>query len=92
MSHFLHIMVRSMNLDCIVGAEFAIFGGFGWVHGSVLVDEPGLGRVRSLFFPYLGLVSSHFWLNRFNFKGSVALLSHFQNSHFSEVRNLQLHA
>ena len=80
MSHFLHIMVRLTNLDCIVGAEIAIFGGFGWVHSSVLVDEPGLGRVRSLFFPDLGLVSAHFRLNRF--KGSVALLSHFQNSHF----------
>ena len=79
-SHFLHIMVRLTNLDCIVGAEFAIFGGFGWVHSSVLVDEPGLGRVRSLFLPDLGLVSAHFRLNRF--KGSVALLSHFQNSHF----------
>ena len=26
-----------------VGSEFGIFGGFGWVHISVLVDEPGFG-------------------------------------------------
>ena len=43
-----------------VGLEFGIFGGFGWVHSSVLVDEPGFGRVRSLIFPDLGLSSAHF--------------------------------
>ena len=30
-----------------VGSEFGIFGGFGWVRSSVLVGEPGFGRVRS---------------------------------------------
>ena len=38
-----------------VGSEFGIFGGFGWVHISVLVDEPGLGRVRSSVYPDLCL-------------------------------------
>ena len=30
-----------------MGSEFGIFGGFGWVRSSVLVGEPGFGRVRS---------------------------------------------
>ena len=30
-----------------VGSELGIFGGFGWVRSSVLVGEPGFGRVRS---------------------------------------------
>ena len=30
-----------------VGSEFWIFGGFGWVRSSVLVDKLGFGRVRS---------------------------------------------
>ena len=30
-----------------VGSEFEIFGGFGWVRSSVLVGEPGFGRVQS---------------------------------------------
>ena len=24
-----------------VGSKFGIFGGFGWVHSSILVDGPG---------------------------------------------------
>ena len=28
-----------------LGSEFGIFGGFGWVHSSVLVGEPGFERV-----------------------------------------------
>ena len=28
-----------------VGSEFGIFGGFGWVHSSVLVGEPGFRSV-----------------------------------------------
>ena len=31
-----------------MGSEFRIFGGFGWVHSSILVDIPGFGRVQSL--------------------------------------------
>ena len=30
-----------------VGSEFGIFGGFGWVHSSVLVGKPGFQRVRT---------------------------------------------
>ena len=30
-----------------MGSEFGILGGFGWVRSSVLVGEPGFGRVRS---------------------------------------------
>ena len=54
-----------LNLIIVMGSEFGIFGGFGWVHSSILVDEPGFGRVRSLVFPDLDLGSTHFWLNRF---------------------------
>ena len=43
-----------------VGSEFGIFGGFGWVRSSVLVGEPGFGRVLSLFFLDLGLGLAHF--------------------------------
>ena len=39
-------------------SEFRIFGGFGWVHSSVLVDEPGFGRVSNLVSPDLGLGST----------------------------------
>ena len=38
-----------------MGSEFGIFGGFGWVCSSVLVDEPGFKRVLSSVFPDLGL-------------------------------------
>ena len=31
----------------LVGSEFGIFVGFEWVCSSVLVGEPGFGRVRS---------------------------------------------
>ena len=31
-----------------LGSEFGIFGGFGWVHSSVLVGEPGFERVREV--------------------------------------------
>ena len=48
-----------------VGSEFGIFGGFGWVRSSVLVNEPGFGRVRSSVFPDFGLGSACFWPNRF---------------------------
>ena len=48
-----------------VGSEFGIFGGFGWVRSSILVDKPGFGKVRSSVFPDLGLGSAHFWPNRF---------------------------
>ena len=48
-----------------VGSEFGIFGGFGWVCSSVLVDEPGFGRVRSLVFPDLGLGSTYFRAKKF---------------------------
>ena len=30
-----------------MGSEFGIFGGFGWVRSSVLLDKPGFARVRS---------------------------------------------
>ena len=48
-----------------MGSKFGIFGGFGWVRSSVLVDEPGFGRVRSSVFPDLGLGLAGFWPNRF---------------------------
>ena len=48
-----------------VGLKVRIFGGFRWVCNSVLVDEPGFGRDRSLVFPNLGLGLAYFWLNRF---------------------------
>ena len=48
-----------------MGSEFGIFGGLMWVHSSVLVDEPGLGRVRILVFPNLDLGLAHFRPNRF---------------------------
>ena len=48
-----------------VDSEFRIFGGFGWVYSSIMVDEPVLGRVRSSVFQDLGLGSAHFWLNKF---------------------------
>ena len=38
-----------------VGLKFGIFGGFGWVHNSILVDESGFEWVRSLVFPDFGL-------------------------------------
>ena len=48
-----------------VGLKFGIFGGFGWVRSSILVDEPGFRRVRISVFPDLGLGLAHFWSNRF---------------------------
>ena len=33
-----------------MGLGIRIFGGFGWVCSSVLVDEPGFGMVRSSIF------------------------------------------
>ena len=33
-----------------VGSVFGIFRGFVWVRSSVLINEPGFGRVRSFFF------------------------------------------
>ena len=49
-----------------VGLEFRIFGGFGWVHSSVLVEKP-LFVQRGLKFSFsrFGLGLAHFWLNRF---------------------------
>ena len=49
-----------------IGSEFGIFGGFGWVCSSVLVDEPGFGRVRSSVFTELNLCLACFGLNRFH--------------------------
>ena len=48
-----------------MGSEFGNFGGFKWVRSSILVDEPGFGRVRSSIWLDLGLGSAYFWLNRF---------------------------
>ena len=48
-----------------MGSEFGIFGGFRWVHSSVLVDAPGFGRVRSPIIMDLGLGLASFWPNRF---------------------------
>ena len=53
---FLIVLVQTQ----FVCSEFGIFGGFGWVCSSVLVDESGFGRVRSSVFPDLGLGSAHF--------------------------------
>ena len=49
----------------ILASKFGIFGGFGWVSSSVLVDEPGFGRVRSSVFSRFGPVFSLFLANRF---------------------------
>ena len=39
-----------------VGSDFGIFGEFGWVHSSVLVDKLGFGRFGfSGFGPGFGL-------------------------------------
>ena len=55
-----------MNAIHGMGLKFGIFGGFGWVRcRSILVEDPGFGRVWCLVFPDLGLGSAHFWLNRF---------------------------
>ena len=43
-----------MGRTQFMGSEFGIFGGFGWVCISVLVDEPGFGRVQSLVFSGFG--------------------------------------
>ena len=48
-----------------VGSELGIFGGFGWVHSSVLVYESGFRRVRSLVFPDQELGLARFRPNRF---------------------------
>ena len=50
------------------GSKFGIFGGFGWVHSSVLVDEPGFGGVQRSVLPDLGLGTAWFWLNRFEYR------------------------
>ena len=49
----------------LVGSKFGIFGGFGWVRSSALVDEPGFGKVRSSGLLDLRLDSAHFRLNKF---------------------------
>ena len=55
--------------SCSVGSNlvhgFGIFGGFGWVRSSVLVDKPGFERVQSSVFPDLGLGLAFFWSNMF---------------------------
>ena len=48
-----------------MGSEFEIFGGFGRVGSLVLVEEPRFRGVQNSVFPYLGLGSAHFRLNRF---------------------------
>ena len=47
------------------GSKFGIFGGFGLVRSSSLVDKPGFGRVQSLGFLDFSMGSAHFRLNRF---------------------------
>ena len=47
------------------GSKFKIFGGFGWVFSSILLDKPEFGRVRISVFPDLGLGSARFWPNKF---------------------------
>ena len=44
-----------------IGSKFGIFGEFGKVRSSILVEKPGFGRVQSSVFPGL----AHFWRNRF---------------------------
>ena len=57
-SHYTFILVLGWNLQ-FMGSKFGIFGGFGWVCSSVLVDEPGFRRVWSSFFSRFGLGSTH---------------------------------
>ena len=54
-----------MGQTQFVCSEFGIFVGFMWVRSSVLLDEPGLGRVQSLGFSDFGLDSAFSRLNRF---------------------------
>ena len=42
-----------------MGSKFGIFGGFGWVRSSSLVDESGFGRIRSSGFLDLSLGSAY---------------------------------
>ena len=51
---------------------------FGWVHSSVLVNEPGFRRVPSSVFPDLGLDLAHFWLNMFKVRAFWRGLSGFE--------------
>ena len=41
------VVGNSVGSNPVRGSEFGIFGGFGWVRSSVMVGEPGFGRVRS---------------------------------------------
>ena len=38
---------KMFNIVGFVGSELGIFGGFGWVPGSLLVGKPGSERVQS---------------------------------------------
>ena len=44
-----------------MSSKVSIFGGFGWVCSSILLDKPGFGRVQCSLF----LELAHFWPNRF---------------------------
>ena len=79
-----------------MGSEFGIFGGFGSIRTSVLVDKPWFRRVRSLVFQDLDLGSACFWPNEFKdqafWRGSngseVWFWSTKQGSSELEVRSL----
>ena len=55
-----------LGLTQFLGLECSIFGVFGRVCSSVLVDKTGFKRVQSSVFQDLVLGSTHFWPNRFN--------------------------
>ena len=73
------IVHSSVGSNPVRGFEVWIFGGFGWVRSSSLVDEPGFERVRSSGFLDLSLDSAHLWLNRFEVRafGGVQMGSKF---------------
>ena len=58
-------MDPNIGSNPVHGFEIRDFGGFGWVHSLVLVDDSGFRMVRSSVFPDLGLGSAHFWPKRF---------------------------
>ena len=46
--------LNSVGPNPICGSEVGIFGGFYWVHSSVLIGKPEFRKVRSSFFSRFG--------------------------------------
>ena len=59
-----HSSVR-VGSNPIIEFEIRDFGGFWRPQPSILVQEPGFGKIRISVFPDLGLGLAHFYLNRF---------------------------